>query len=90
MRLSERTLQRRLQSEGTNLREVIDVVRKRRALQCIADPSLSLSEVSWRLGFSQFTAFARAYKRWTGEAPGLARSRLSARASLHPSSALSP
>lgn len=76
LRMSERTLQRRLQTEETNLRELVDAVRRRRAEQLIADEALPLSELSWRLGFSQFTAFARAYKRWTGEAPGNARARL--------------
>lgn len=83
LRLSERTLQRRLKEENTSLRERVEAVRLRRARELVLEGALPLSEVAWRLGFSQFTAFARAYKRWTGESPGAARERL-AGASLSP------
>lgn len=74
--LSGRSLQRRLAEEGTNFLECLDGCRRRLALAWVEDPALPLAEISRRLGFSEPTAFHRAYKRWTGRSPGAARGRL--------------
>lgn len=66
--MSERTLRRKLSDAGTSYRDLMDDVRKERALHLLeADQSISL--IAQHLGFSDATAFARAFRRWTGSAP---------------------
>jgi AraC-like DNA-binding protein len=65
---SARTLQRRLAEHGTSLRKLIDDVRHELALRHLA-ANLSLAEVSFLLGFSQPSAFHRAFRRWTTQTP---------------------
>lgn len=66
---SPRTLQRRLREEGTSFAAAVDAVRRERALAFLAAGDVSVAEVSWLLGFSEQSAFARAFKRWTGAPP---------------------
>jgi AraC-like DNA-binding protein len=73
LRMSSRTLQRRLRAEGTSHAELLDDVRRELALRYVQDRSLSLSEVAFLLGFADQTTFHRAFVRWTGEAPGAFR-----------------
>ena len=63
-----RYLQRRLAEHGTSLRALIDDVRHELALRHLA-AELSIAEVSWLLGFSQPSAFHRAFRRWTARTP---------------------
>ena len=70
MRMSGRTLQRRLEAEGVSFSEIVDGVRERLARRWLADPGKSLAEVGFGLGFSDLAAFSRAFKRWTGKPPG--------------------
>jgi AraC-like DNA-binding protein len=70
MHMSERTLQRRLEQEGTNFSDVLDRVRLEVAQRRLGDPTASLAEVAADLGFSDLATFSRAFKRWTGEPPG--------------------
>jgi AraC-like DNA-binding protein len=67
--LSERTLQRRLEAADTSFAQLLDEVRRERALVFLGAPDVSIAEVSWLLGFSEQSAFTRAFRRWTGEAP---------------------
>lgn len=69
LKMPERTLQRRLDDEGTHLRELIDQARHKRALKLLADPALSIEAVAEQLGFSSHSAFTRAFRRWTGQSP---------------------
>ena len=73
MNLSERTLRRRLQEEGTTYLSIVDAVRKERAAYYLRETTLSLLEISMLLGYQQLTAFNAAYKRWTGSTPGSVR-----------------
>jgi AraC-like DNA-binding protein len=73
LHMSSRTLQRRLEEEGTRFSEVFDGVREELARRYVADPALPLGEIAFRLGFSDFGTFSRAFKRWTGSAPGVYR-----------------
>jgi AraC-like DNA-binding protein len=66
--MSSRTLQRRLQDEGTTFRALVDEVRMARARELLADGTTAAA-VATRLGFSDPTAFRRAFKRTTGETP---------------------
>lgn len=70
---SERTLRRRLDEEGTSFRELVDATRAQLARGYVADPKLPLAEVAFLLGFSEPSAFHRAFKRWTGVTPAAFR-----------------
>jgi AraC-like DNA-binding protein len=67
--VSERTLHRRLEAEGTNVAELVDEARRERALLLSDDATLSIGELAFLLGYSEPAAFIRAFKRWTGETP---------------------
>lgn len=67
---SGRTLQRRLQHEGTSLQQLISAVRCELAMEMLRSPGQSSNEISDQLGFSAPSAFHRAFKRWTGMTPG--------------------
>ena len=67
--MSARTLQRRFRDDGRSMREVVDEVRRDEALSYLEE-ALSIDEISQRLGFSEPSAFRRAFKRWAGSKPG--------------------
>ena len=73
LHLSERSLQRRLDAEGTRFADLVDEVRRELALRYIADERLALGEVAYLLGFAEPSPFHRAFKRWTGTTPAAAR-----------------
>jgi len=66
--MSARTLRRQLAQERTTLRAILDDVRRTRADELLAR-GLAVKAVALELGFSEPSAFSRAYKRWTGRAP---------------------
>jgi AraC-like DNA-binding protein len=65
---SVRTLRRHLEQEDSSLRAVIDELRRERAEALLA-AGTPLKEIAFALGFSEPSAFSRAYKRWTGRSP---------------------
>jgi AraC-like DNA-binding protein len=69
MGLGARTLRRRLTDEGVRFRVMRDEALRDRAMELLARRSLPLVDVAMVLGFSDQTAFQRAFKRWTGETP---------------------
>ena len=75
---SARTLRRRLEDRGKPFRELRDDTLRRMAESHLADPRLTLPEIAQLLGYSEQSAFTRAYTRWTGESPGVSRRRLQA------------
>jgi AraC-like DNA-binding protein len=77
---SPRTLQRRLADEQMTWRDLVDDVRRELAERRMTDPRASTTEVAFVLGFSDGSAFTRAFRRWTGHAPAEYR-RLHARTS---------
>lgn len=64
--VSPRTLQRRLQAEGTSLREQTDAVRRRQAARLLAEGKTRLS-VAVRLGYSDDRTLRRAMRRWENQ-----------------------
>jgi AraC-like DNA-binding protein len=66
---SPRTLQRRLEQHGLKFRDIVDQARRDVAAQHIEDDSLSLLDVALLLGFSEQSAFSRAFRRWFGVTP---------------------
>ncbi|MEJ2538810.1 MAG: AraC family transcriptional regulator ligand-binding domain-containing protein [Gemmatimonadota bacterium] len=72
--MSGRTLQRRLAEAGHSYQSLVDDARRRLALRLLRDDSdASLTEVAFMTGFSDQSAFTRAFKRWTGTTPGAFR-----------------
>lgn len=67
--LSPRSLQRRLAEAGTSFARAVDAVREERAKGFLRSGDVALAEVSWLLGFSEQSAFTRAFRRWTGLSP---------------------
>lgn len=67
--ISARTLRRQLAQENTSLRAILDEVRRERADELLAKGE-PVKAVASELGFSEASAFSRAYKRWTGRSPG--------------------
>ncbi len=81
---SVRTLQRRLKDEGTSYKEIYDEIRKDVAMCYIDNDDKSLYEIGLLLGFTETSAFYKAFKRWTGLSPGeYRRGALENRASSH-------
>lgn len=78
LRLSPRTLQRRLRDEGTSYRRIVEVVRRELAERYLRQPELSIDQVADRLGFSEPSAFHRAFRRHTGVTPAAYRGQLGA------------
>lgn len=76
MCLSERTLQRRLQEEGTSFNELVDETRRALADQYLRKRDLTLAQAAYLLGFADQSTFFRACKRWFDTSPGQYRSRL--------------
>jgi AraC-like DNA-binding protein len=71
--VSERTLQRRLNQEGTSLQRLLEDVRHELSLEYLRDSKLSVADVGLRLGYSSLAAFSRAFRRWTGTSPAARR-----------------
>jgi AraC-like DNA-binding protein len=69
LKMSPRTLQRRLEDEGTTFQAVLDEVRHALALNYLGDASLKLGHVAFLLGYTDPRSFVRAFKRWTGKSP---------------------
>lgn len=69
MALSRRTLFRRLKAEGATFETVIDELRHRLARDYLNGKKLSVNETAYLVGYSDPTAFSRAFKRWTGTSP---------------------
>lgn len=73
--MSARTLQRKLQTMGTSHQELLDEMRKEYAIRYLHEPEMAVCEVAYLLGFSESSAFHRAFKRWTGTTPNEFRRR---------------
>ena len=69
LKMSPRSLRRRLQEEDTSFRELVDEVRAQVAIKYVRDTSLSIEDVTYALGFNDASAFRHAFRRWTGAAP---------------------
>jgi AraC-like DNA-binding protein len=69
LHVSNRTLQRKLKEEGTSFVDLLRDTRLQLARKYLAQPSRSVVETAYLLGFSEPSTFSRAFKRWTGLAP---------------------
>ncbi len=73
MNTSIRNLNRKLSNEGTSFKTLLMETRRELAEQYINDSTLTLTEISFLLGFSEVSSFSRAYRRWEGQSPSEAR-----------------
>ena len=71
--LSTRTLQRRLRETGTSFEHLLQEVLREKADELISRGTLSQGEIAFMLGYSEVSAFSRAYRSWTGRPPGAAK-----------------
>ncbi len=69
LHMSARTLHRRLEQEGTSFRRVLTDVRHELAVRHLIERRLAIGEIAFLLGFSEVSAFHRAFRHWTGQAP---------------------
>ncbi len=67
--MSEQTLRRRLNAEGTSYQQIKDSLRQELAKYWLRNNAISIAHISKRLNFSEPRAFTRAYKQWTGLTP---------------------
>lgn len=68
--VSERTLNRRLADQGLSFQAIVEESRRELAEGLLRRSSYSLAEVAFMTGFSEQSAFTRAFKRWTDHTPG--------------------
>jgi AraC-like DNA-binding protein len=71
--MSSRSLQRRLQEHGTSYVEVLRDTRRELAISHLRQPQCSITEIAFLLGFEDASAFARAFRSWTGVSPSTFR-----------------
>jgi AraC-like DNA-binding protein len=69
LHMSLRSLQRRLQAEGTSYKNLLDGMRRELAAQYMENSTLTINEITYLLGFSEPSNFSRAFKRWNGVPP---------------------
>jgi AraC-like DNA-binding protein len=67
--VTARTLRRRLDDEGTSYRELVEEVRQTLAQELLKTAGMKMEEVAERLGYSDATSFAHAFRRWKGRSP---------------------
>ena len=67
--LSQRTLRRRLQVEGTTYRVLVEEVRETLAQELLVTGGFSVEQVARRLGYAETASFSHAFTRWTGRSP---------------------
>ncbi len=72
---SERTLQRKLAAQGLSFQSLLHDTRRHLAEEYLRNPALDLAEIALMLGYSEQSAFTRAFRDWCGCAPGQWRAR---------------
>lgn len=75
LNMSSETLRRKLRYEGMSYRRIKDSVRRDAALYHLANRSIPVNEIADLMGYSEPSAFTRAFKEWTGETPQEYRNR---------------
>lgn len=67
--MGARTLQRRLRDQGQAYNAIVEEVRREHSISYLRRADLSISEIAFRLGYSEASAFDRAFRRWRGTSP---------------------
>lgn len=76
LHMAPATLRRRLHEEGTSYQSIKDELRRDLAISYLSHSQRSAMDIGLELGFSERSAFHRAFKKWTGASPGEFRRRL--------------
>lgn len=69
MDMSVWMLYRKLKEQGVTFNELVRDTRHALAVECVAQPHIPLTEIALMLGYSELSAFSRAFKTWSGLAP---------------------
>jgi AraC-like DNA-binding protein len=75
LEIGPRTLQRRLKGDGIDFKALVDDTRRRFSFNYLRDRKHTLTEIAYLLGYSEVSAFNRAFRRWTGSTPSEYRRR---------------
>nr|WP_245672723.1 AraC family transcriptional regulator [Aldersonia kunmingensis] len=75
LHIDVRTLRRRLTSEGTSYRNLINEIRRSQAATLLADSALTVEAVADKLGYHDAAGLSKAFRRWYGETPSSFRAR---------------
>ncbi|MGQ0621404.1 MAG: AraC family transcriptional regulator ligand-binding domain-containing protein [Panacagrimonas sp.] len=75
LHMTERTLRRRLQDEGTSYSTLLDEARRRDAVRLLGNPNVEIGTIAERLGYNDSANFTRAFRKWAGMAPSQFRGR---------------
>jgi AraC-like DNA-binding protein len=70
LRVSTRTLQRRLTAEGVSFQRLMEDARRELARHYLSQASLELNETAYLLGYEDANSFFRAFHQWEGTSPG--------------------
>jgi AraC-like DNA-binding protein len=70
LNLTPATMRRRLHEEGTSYQSIKDQLRRDLAIGYLSDTDRSVMDIALELGFSERSAFHRAFRKWTGASPG--------------------
>jgi len=73
--MSTRTFTRHLAEEETTFGEILERLRLHLASRYLAENRMLAQQIAWSLGYSELSAFIRAYKRWAGTTPWRGRER---------------
>ena len=74
--MSERSLRRRLASEGLSYKDLLERARREACDIYMLQPKIAIAELALLVGYADQGAFSRAFKEWHGEAPSVYRERL--------------
>ena len=69
LKMSTRTLRRKLSEESTSFRVLLDDLRVQVAIKYLRDTNLTIEAIAAALGFSDGANFRHAFRRWTGRPP---------------------
>jgi len=75
--MSERTLQRRLQEEGTSFQQLLDDIRRELAAEYLELGEMTMGQIAYMLGFADQSILSRACQRWFGMSPRQYRQKFS-------------
>ena len=76
LRMSEATLRRRLQNEGNSFAALKDSAAEQAALRLLSVQTKTITEVAAELGYSEPSAFYRAFRKWKGTSPAAYRAKV--------------
>ncbi|ARU54331.1 MAG: AraC family transcriptional regulator [Pseudomonadales bacterium] len=69
LNMTSRTLRRRLESEGTNFKNLLEEAKRRDAIQLLDDDKMEIQQIATLLGYQDPANFTRAFRQWTGQTP---------------------